>query len=102
MTYCATMPFMYILGIIHFILGYTCYKYLFFWYNRRTFGFDEHIPMQSMTIMKWGLILHCTFNIFMFSNKRLLVPHDYTIDMHYRPVTSIKVFLGRRFDVEAF
>jgi hypothetical protein len=41
MTYCGPMPFMYLLGILHFILAYFSYKFLFFWYNRKAYGFDE-------------------------------------------------------------
>lgn len=102
MTYCGAMPFMYILGIIHFILGYTCYKFLFFWYNRKAYGFDEQIPMYTIGLMKWGLMLHCLFNCFMYTNKRLMVPEGYNVKMHYRPVTSIGVFLGKRFDTMAY
>jgi len=41
MTYGGSMPIMYILGIIHFILAYLSYKFLFVWHNRIAFGFDE-------------------------------------------------------------
>jgi hypothetical protein len=45
MTYCGSMPFMYILGFIHFILGYLAYKWLFFEFHRKAYGFDEQIPL---------------------------------------------------------
>jgi hypothetical protein len=78
------MPFMYFLGIIHFLLGYFVYKYLFFRYNRKAFGFDEAIPMYTMRLMKWGVFLHLLFNVFMYTNKRVMTPPDYNPWKHYR------------------
>lgn len=103
MTYCGSMPFMYILGLIHFILAYWCYKYLFFRFNRKAFGFDEAIPMYTMRLMKYGILLHLIFNIFMFTNKRLMVPEKYDTIMHYRALNiSLGVFFARRFDQLAY
>lgn len=98
MTYSGAMPFMYILGTLHFILGYWVYKCMFFWYNRKAYGFDESIPMYTQRLFKWGIFVHLIFNIFMYTNKRLLVPPDYTTWMHYRAKNiSIGQFLGLRF-----
>jgi hypothetical protein len=48
--------------------------------------------------MKWGIFLHCLFNIFMFTNKRLLPPADYDAEMHYRPNNiSVGLWFSRRF-----
>lgn len=91
---------MYILGIIHFILGYWVYKYLFFRYNRKAYGFDEAIPMYTMKLMKWGIFLHLLFNTFMYSNKRLMTPENYDTTTHYRSKNApLGIFFSRRFDI---
>lgn len=85
MTYSGAMPIMYILGMFHFILAYLCYKYLFLTYNSITYGFDLSVPMYALRLMKWGLFLHLLFNMFMYTNKRLLTPYNFSLEDYYRP-----------------
>ena len=100
MTYCGSMPLMFVFGILHFWLAYLSYKFLFVWYNRATQGFDVLIPLYSVKLMKWGLLLHLLFNTFMFTNKRLLSPTDYTLQEFYRPRGEAPgSFFSRRFDI---
>jgi hypothetical protein len=100
MTYSAVMPIMYILGALHFVLAYICWKFLFVWYNRTSFGFDEVVPLFSVRLMKWGLFLHLVFNCFMLTNKRVLTPPNYTTDDYYRPLGEpADKFFNRRFDI---
>lgn len=100
MTYGGSMPIMYILGTIHFLLAYLSYKFLFIWYNRTAYGFDLEIPMYSVRLMKWAVFVHLLFNIFMYTNKRLLTPDNYTTDDHYRPKAAPPhIFYRRRYDI---
>lgn len=100
LTYSTPMPLMYVLALIHFILAYVSYKFLFLWYNRIPYGFDECIPLYTVRLMKWGVFLHMLFNCFMLTNKRVLTPTDYTYEDHYRPVGEAPgSFFARRFNI---
>ena len=80
------MPLAYPLGILFFILMFYVNKFLFTRFYRKSFGFDETVPFYSIKVMKWGLFFHLLMNCFMFTDKRLMVPPDYTTEEHYRPV----------------
>jgi hypothetical protein len=99
MTYGGGMPLMYLLGFIHFALGYLAYKYLFIDYHRKSYGFDETIPLYAVSLMKWPLFFHLLIILFVFTNKRLLTPKDYDTEQHYRPpMEPADQFFERRFD----
>ena len=100
LTYSGTMPLMYGLGALHFILAYLCYKFLFIDFYRTSYGFDAEIPFYSVRLLKWGLFLHIMFNIFMYTNKRILTPEIYDPLIHYRPpMEPPGRFFRRRFDI---
>jgi hypothetical protein len=99
MTFAGPMPMMYLFGILHWYLSFWAYKFLFVWYNRKTPGFDETLPVWSIYLLKWALFLHLLFNLFMFTNKRILSPPGYTEEPHYRPKGEpVGKFFARRFD----
>jgi hypothetical protein len=99
-TYSGSMPLMYGLGALHFFLGYLTYKFLFIDFYRKTYGFDEEIPMYSVRLMKYGLLFHLCFNLFMYTNKRILTPAVYDVDIHYRPPSEpLSRFFKKRFDI---
>ena len=83
--YGAVMPLMYPLGIIFFILNFYCEKFLFCTFHRKTFDFDESLPFHAVKLMKYALFVHLLMNCFMLTDKRLLVPENYTTEIHYRP-----------------
>jgi len=92
------IPLMWALGMLHFICGYLSYKYLFVDFYRKSEGFDEEIPLFSVALMKWAVFFHILMNLFMYTNKRLLTPPEYTTDDHYRPTNlPIGDFFARRF-----
>ena len=98
-TYSGAMPIMYILGTLHFYLAYHAYKFTFIWYNMTAIGFDDYVPRVSVRLMKYAVFIHLLFNIFMYSNKRLLTPANYTTDEHYRPSSiSFSNAMSRRFN----
>jgi len=72
------IPLMYFLGFLHFVCGYLAYKFLFVNFYRKSYGFDEEIPLYSVRLMKWAIFLHISMNLFMYTNKRLLTPDEYT------------------------
>ena len=86
MMYGAVMPLMYLFGLIFFALSYVVYKWLFVKYWRKSYGFDEEIPLYSTRLMKWALFVHLIMILFMYTNKRLLTPKDYDTEIHYRPL----------------
>ena len=49
-------------------------------------------------MMKYAVLFHLVMNTFMYTNKRVLTPADYTREMHYRPIGGKP--LGKRFDNE--
>lgn len=84
--YCGGMPIMYFFGFIHFLISYYCHKFLMLMYHRKSYNFDEEIPLYAISLMKYAIVCHCCMIAFMFTNKRLLAPHGYDTDMHYRPM----------------
>jgi len=94
------MPLMYGLGALHFILGYLCYKFLFIDFYRISYGFDDDIPRYAVNLMKYGIFFHLLFNVFMYTNKRILTPSVYDPSIHYRqPGENAGRFMQRRFDI---
>lgn len=97
--YSGGMPIMYLFGAIHTMLGYLIYKFLVLKCYRRSYNFDEEIPLYAVSLMKWGIFIHLLMVCFMYSNKRMLTPPDYDEEMHWRPkFLSPSVFMNRRFD----
>jgi len=97
--YGGSMPLMYPLGIMFFILNFYVEKLLFCRFYRKTFEFDESLPYHSVKLMKWAIFIHMLMNCFMFTDKRLMVPENYTTEMHYRPLLEPPDrFFARRYD----
>ena len=98
-TFGGGLPIMYAIGSMHFLLSYFAFKWLFLRYYSVTYGFDEQIIGYSITLLKWSMFFHLLMILFMYTNKRLLSPSDYTPEEHYRaPFESPKEFFTRRFD----
>lgn len=83
-SYSGSMPLMYGLGALHFFLAYLSYKFLFIDFYRISYGFDDDIPKYALGLMKYGILFHLVFNVFMYTNKRILTPSVYDTDIHYR------------------
>lgn len=99
LTYGGGMPLMYPLGILFFILMFYVCKLLFLRFYRRTFGFDERLPLHAVRLMKLAVLFHLLMNVFMFTNKRLLTPPIYDPDVHFRPAKEpAPRWFARRFD----
>ena len=62
------MPIMYLFGMIHFILGYYCYKYLLLKFFRKSNNFDEEIPLYCISLMKYAVFFHLVMIVFMYTN----------------------------------
>lgn len=94
------MPFMYVLGFLHFLICYWVWKWLLFTYFRKAYNFDEMVPIYAVNLIKYAVLVHLIMICFMFTNKRLLTPKDYTIDVHYRPAKEPPHrFFRRRYDI---
>lgn len=94
------MPLMYGLGALHFFLAYVSYKFLFIDFYRISYGFDDDIPKYAVRLMKYGIFCHLMFNLFMYTNKRILTPAVYDTMIHYRPPgENAGRFFKRRFDI---
>jgi len=97
--YAGAMPLMWLLGIIFWVLGYISWKFLTICFYRKTYGFDEEIPLYAVGLMKYGVLFHVCMITFMFTDKRILTPPDYDEMVHYRPVNErIDMLLARRFN----
>lgn len=99
-TYSGSMPLMYGLGTLHFFLAYVSYKFLFIYFYRISYGFDDEIPRYAVGMMKWGIFCHLMFNLFMYTNQRILTPAVYDPMIHYRPPgENAGRFFKRRFAI---
>jgi hypothetical protein len=78
MLYGSALPIMYVFGAIYFVLSYLNAKYYFFNWVKRGFRFDESIAMWSIKLMKFGVLFHMMMSLFVFTNKRVLTPANYT------------------------
>jgi hypothetical protein len=97
-----SMPIMYILGSIFFLLSYLSYKFLFIDYYRKSYGFSEEVPLYSVKLMKWAIFFHLLMILFMYTNKRLLTPKVYDKQVHYRPpLQPPDQFFERRYDTDS-
>jgi len=97
--YGGSMPLMYPLGIMFFILNFYVEKFLFCRFHRKTFEFDESLPMYALSLMKWAIFIHMLMNCFMFTDKRLMTPNNYSTEDHYRPkLEAPNLFFMRRYD----
>lgn len=98
--YCGAMPFMYVLGLLHFLVCYWVWKWLLFTYFRKSYNFDEMVPLYSVSLMKYAILVHLLMIVFMLTNKRLLTPKNYTTDVHYRPPKEPPhAFFRKRYDI---
>ena len=52
--YAGAMPLMWLLGVIFWVLGYISWKFLTICFYRKTYGFDEEIPLYAIGLMKYG------------------------------------------------
>jgi len=93
------MPLLYIFAFMFFSTSYLNYKYLFFNWNLTADMFNEEMPISSIALIKWALLLHLTMSLFMYSNKKLMTPTGYTPEEHYAPKQeAASRFFSRRFD----
>lgn len=93
------MPLLYIFAFLFFSTSYLNYKYLFFSWNLTADMFNEDMPIRSIALIKWALLLHLSMTLFMYSNKKLMTPSDYTPEEHYAPKQeAASRFFSRRFD----
>ena len=100
--YGGAMPIMYVLGFFHFLICYWVWKWLLFTYFRKSFNFDEMVPMYSISLMKYAVFVHLLMILFMYTNKRLLTPAGYTPKIHYRPPKEPPHrFFRKRYDIDS-
>ena len=98
-TYGGAMPLMWLLGALFWILGYYCWKFLAICFYRKTYGFDEEIPLYAIGLMKYAVLVHLCMIAFMYTDKRILTPPGYDEEIHYRPQNQpLGELLGKRFD----
>lgn len=97
--YSSGMPLMYLFGIIFFVCNYLAYKFLFFYWNQKAFGWDAELSLSAVGMIKWAILAHLLMALFMFSNKRLMTPEGYGPTDYYKPVgENAGIFFKRRFD----
>jgi hypothetical protein len=97
--YSSGMPLMYLFGIIFFSVNYLVYKFLFFYWNQTSFGWDSELSLIAISMIKWAVLIHLVMALFMFSNKRLMTPAGYGPTDFYKPKgENAGIFFKRRFD----
>lgn len=98
-TYGGAMPLMWLLGALFWVLGYLCWKFLTICFYRKTYGFDEEIPLYAISLMKYAIFVHLAMIMFMYTDKRILTPPGYDEEIHFRPMNQpLGELWEKRFD----
>lgn len=72
--YSSGLPILYPFAALFYFVLYWVYKGLLLKYYARTTKFNEDIPIQSMTWVKFGLFMHLFIGSIMLSNQNFFPP----------------------------
>lgn len=72
MMYSTGMPLLYLFGAIFYTLLYWVYKCLLLKYYQRTSRFNEDLPIDATSYMRFALLLHIVIGGFMVTNSQIL------------------------------
>ena len=63
--YSSTIPLLYPIGMMFFFITYWLEKFFFFHYYQKSTEFDEELPIKSLMLIKYAIILHIVLAIVM-------------------------------------
>mmetsp|Transcript_11586 Transcript_11586/g.17530 ORF Transcript_11586/g.17530 Transcript_11586/m.17530 type:complete len:87 (+) Transcript_11586:3148-3408(+) len=66
------MPILYLMGFIFYVIFYWVYKYLLLKFYQRTNKFNEELPIFSVGLIKFGLIIHLVFGGLMVTYSKIM------------------------------
>ena len=72
LTYSSSMPILYPIGCLNFVIFYWAYKLLLLKHYSKTTSFNHELPLFTIQFFKVGVILHLCLGAFMFSNSNIL------------------------------
>lgn len=72
LAYSGGMPILYPIALINYFFLYWILKFLFLKAYKKTSNFNQNLPIQSMYMYKFGLFMHITFTIFMYTYSELM------------------------------
>jgi len=81
LTYSAGLPIMYIIGTFYFFITYWFDKISLMRYYQKTKVFNEELPIESVKMFKYAIMLHFLFAGVMYSSSRILISEE--IDTHH-------------------
>ena len=70
--YSSGLPILYPLGMVFYIILYWVYKGLILKYYQKTTSFNERLAIDSISYIKYGLVVHMLVGGFMYTNSRIL------------------------------
>jgi len=72
LTYSSSIPVLYFIAFLTFVLMYWIDKHLIFTYYKKDKDFDEKLLDTVLDIMPIAIAIHLFFAIFMFSSQNIL------------------------------
>ena len=76
MMFSTGLPILYPFACIAFFVLYWVYKFLLLKYYEKTTKFNEELPIYSITWIKFSILIHGVFGLFMYTNNDLFPPND--------------------------
>ena len=71
LTYSSGLPIMYPACFLYFFMTYWFDKTCILRFYQRSQDFNEELPMKSINLMKYAVLLHFLFSIFIYSSSPL-------------------------------
>ena len=71
LTFSSAMPLLYAVGAVYYIGIYWIDKYLMLNFYRKSQTFNEYVPVKSLDLFKYPVLIHGIISILMFSNLQV-------------------------------
>jgi hypothetical protein len=72
LSFSSGIPILYLLGSINFVVMYAYYKWMLLKWYQKTSEFNQDFVISAVNIMKFGIVLHMLFGIFIYSPVYIL------------------------------
>jgi len=71
LTFSSAMPLVYPIAFLYYAVTYWVDKWLMLRFYRKTITFDEQVPVRSLGLIKWPVLIHGLVAIFMLSSEEV-------------------------------
>lgn len=71
LTFSSAMPILYPIAFLYNLVTYWMDKYLMLNFYRKSITFNEYVPMQTLSLFKYPLIMHGVVAVYMMSNLQI-------------------------------